>query len=38
MEGKEFYREQIVKLIANLENEKLLEYFYHFIRLKIKAG
>lgn len=38
MDGKEFYKEQIVKLIANLENEKLLEYFYYFISLKIKAG
>lgn len=38
MNEKEFFRSKIVELIENLENERLLEYFYYFISLKIKAG
>lgn len=38
MNEKEYYRSKIVELIENLENERLLEYFYYFISLKIKAG
>lgn len=38
MNEKENYKKSIINMIKELENEKLLEYFYHFIRLKIKAG
>ena len=37
-EKREYYKNEIVKMIDNLENIQLIEYFYYFISGKIKAG
>lgn len=34
---KEYYKEEIVKMLQNVEDVKILVYLYAFIRKKIKA-
>lgn len=34
---KEFYKEQIVKLLEKIDDVDVLKYFYTFIKLKIGA-
>lgn len=31
------YKEKLLKLIEKIEDESVLEYLYHFIKLKIKT-
>lgn len=35
--GKTNYKEKLLKLIETIEDESVLEYLYHFIKLKTKT-
>jgi hypothetical protein len=38
MKEKEFYRSEIIKLIKKIDRTDVLEYFYYFIREKLKLN
>lgn len=38
MEEKSGYREKIVEIISSIEDERIIEYLYYFIKEKTKAG
>lgn len=38
MKEKEFYKQKIIEMIENISDSKVLEYFYYFIREKMKKA
>lgn len=37
MREREMYKQKIIEMIENINNTKVLEYFYFFIKGKLKA-
>lgn len=38
MEDKEKYREEIIRMIEGISDIRILEYFYYFIKEKMKKA
>lgn len=38
MKEKEFYRNEIIKMVEKIDRADVLEYFYYFIREKLKLN
>lgn len=38
MSEKNFYKEQIIKVLNSIEDKEMMKYFYYFIIHKIEAG
>lgn len=38
MEDKEKYRKEIIKIIESISDIRILEYFYYFIKEKMKKA
>lgn len=38
MKEKEFYKQKIIEMIESISDSKVLEYFYYFIREKMKKA